>query len=426
MTTGQEVPKCSGTGDEAEVVYPLHQSTWSWLVSGFIVMAVLRIIVMLPSHARQNDFAHYYLSSRLLIEGKDSYRTRLQPLYDEFGFSFDDRIPNATNPPPLLWIIVPFSLPGTTVAHWLWSAFNGLSLAACLVMTRRMACANWPKRLWGLAVAVVLWSYPVFDHFAFSQVQLELAALLLGAFGLQRSGRPGAACALATLAATLKIFPVLMLPWFVFYSANGWREILRRIVIVGTVSLLIVATTGWALWQGFIEFGLPIISKGTINQWGNQSLPSLVLNIAATRWDFELSQDALRMWWLMASATGAVSILTSYLLVWATNGEARVKFSVLLFAIVVSGTTAWTHYFVFLIWPAIVAVDLTLRNPSHGRLVVTRLMIGLLVIPVGNLLASMLREPPVLVNVLLSYVPLFGAVLTAGLLVLSLSPRCFF
>jgi hypothetical protein len=393
------------------------------IVIVLLMAAILRIVFILPSRASQNDFAHYYLSSRLLIDGDDPYRTPLKPLYAAHGFVFDARIPTATNPPPLLWLIAPFSLMSPGVAHGMWSGFNGLSLVACLLMIRRMACADWPRTSWWFAVVAVLWSYPLFDHFAFAQVQLELAALLLGAFGLQQSGKPGASCVLVALAAMLKLFPVLMLPWFVFHSAVGWREVLRRLTIVGMVWLIIFAATGLTLWQGFLQHGLPVISTGVMNQWGNQSLPSLVLNVASASRGFVLTSESSRFWWSVASITGVVAVAASYVMVWAKKGESRVRFGVLLLAMVVCGTTAWTHYFVFLLWPAIVAVDLAWKHPATVRRVLTGVMVVLLVFPVGDLLASTLGEPPVIVKIFLGYLPFVGAVLSGGLLVSSFGFR---
>lgn len=413
----------SVNADVKESAHPASASLWFWLIVGLVVMAILRIAWMLPERARQNDFAHYYLSSRLLVEGHDPYRTPLKPLYESYGFVFDARIPNGTNPPPLLWLVVPFSLLPPAAAHWLWSAFNGVCLAACLAMIRRMVCADWSQRSWWAAILAVLISYPIVDHFVFSQVQLELAGLLLGAFGLQRSGRPRAACVLAAIAAALKLFPVLMLPWFVFSAATGFREMLRRTAIVAITGSLIVTATGLTFWQGFAERGLPVISMGTMNQWGNQSLPSLVLNIASTIQGLELNRDSNRFWWTAASAAGAVTLIASYLAVWVTNAEPRVKFGLLLLAMVISGATAWTHYLVFLIWPAVVVVDLAFTRPSPVRQIATGLMAILLVFPIGVYLNSALLERPILITVLLNYFPLLGILLAMGLLLASFTSR---
>lgn len=394
-----------------------------WLTAGLMILGMTRIIWMLPAHKDQNDFAHYYLSSRLLIEGRDPYGTPLEPLYESHGFKFDARIPNATNPPPLLWLVAPFSLLPPTAAHMTWATFSFLSLAVCLLLTRRWGCPEWPSTWWSTAVVIVLWSYPVFDHFKFSQVQLTLAALLLGAFACQQSKKPGWACGLAALAAAVKLFPVLVLPWFLLHGTDGWREVVRRVVIVFGVWGLVLVATGTEIWQEFVTYALPVISAGTQNQWGNQSLPSLVLNIAGASRGFSWDQDSSRFWWLLASITGAATLGGAYWILWSKTGDIRIKFAVLVLAMVISGTTAWTHYFVFLIWPALVAVDLATRQPTVVRRMTTGLMVLLLVLPLGDVLASALTDLPALANVCLGYSPLFGAALACGSLLTSLGTR---
>ena len=389
---------------------------WSVVIIVLLLAGVLRIVLALPSRANQNDFAHYYLSSRLLIDGSEPYRTPLEPLYAAHGFVFDARIPTATNPPPLLWLVAPFSLMSPKWAYWMWAGLNGMSLAACLVMCRHFACPDLPAKIWWFAVVAVVWSFPVFEHFAFSQVQLELAALLLGAFGLQRSGKPGAACALASVAAVLKLFPVLLLPWFVFYSASNWRAAVRRASIVAAVVAVIVMATGLTLWKDFIQYGLPVISTGVMNQWGNQSLPSLVLNLASAGQQFDLVPAASRTWWIIASLVGVLLLAMSYGLIWFKPRDSRLSFGLLLVAMVISGTTAWRHYFVILIWPALLAVELAWKRPESFRRLLTGVMVVLFVIPVGDVLASAAGTLPVLANILLGYLPLVGALSLGALL----------
>ena len=58
----------------------------SWLLTalalGLALLGFGRIARDLPSRADGNDFAHYYISSRLLLAGADLYSTPLQPEYE--------------------------------------------------------------------------------------------------------------------------------------------------------------------------------------------------------------------------------------------------------------------------------------------------------------------------------------------------------
>jgi hypothetical protein len=398
------------------------ESRWFMLVVVLLVAALFRIVYLLPSRANQNDFAHYYLSSRFLIDGEDPYRVPLKPYYETHGFVYNPRIPSATNPPLLLLVFAPLSLLPPGIAFWLWAGLNGASLAVGLVLTRRLVCADWPATSWWLAVAAVLWSFPILDHFAYSQVQLEIGALLLGAFHFQRTGKPGLGCALAAIAAVLKLFPVLVLPWFVFHSARNGKEIGRRVFIVGTVWLVAFLATGPALWQGFVQSGLPVISDWVMNQWGNLSLPSLVYNIASVVLGDAFTAQSNRFWWSIASLSGVALIAAAYAWVWASRTDSRIRFGVVVLAMVLSGTTAWTHYYVLLIWPSFVAVDLARTYPGMVRRVLTAIMGLLLVVPIGGMAVAAAADQPFLVNVFLGYMAFYGAILAGGLLMSAPAP----
>ena len=46
---------------------------------GLAAFGVVHVARVLPSRAISNDFAHYYISSRFLLTGRDVYTTPLQP-----------------------------------------------------------------------------------------------------------------------------------------------------------------------------------------------------------------------------------------------------------------------------------------------------------------------------------------------------------
>src|SRR5258708_38695741 len=77
---------------------------------GIAAMVVVWIATEVPERSRTIDFAHYYASSRVLIEGGNPYTTPLSALFDRWGFVYFEDIPFGTNPPPLLWLFAPFAL----------------------------------------------------------------------------------------------------------------------------------------------------------------------------------------------------------------------------------------------------------------------------------------------------------------------------
>jgi hypothetical protein len=104
------------------------------LALGLALFGVWHVARVLPSRAVGNDFAHYYISSRLLLTGADVYSTPLQPEYERWGFRYTHPIPSATNPPLLVAIFVPFAMLPPRAAFWAWAFFEVVCLGSMLVV----------------------------------------------------------------------------------------------------------------------------------------------------------------------------------------------------------------------------------------------------------------------------------------------------
>ena len=68
--------------------------------AGIVVLGLAglrKIGIALQFAATQNDFAHYYTSSRLLIDGAPLYTTPLAPLYAQYGFVYEKEMAVAMN-----------------------------------------------------------------------------------------------------------------------------------------------------------------------------------------------------------------------------------------------------------------------------------------------------------------------------------------
>jgi len=88
------------------------------------VLSLIRIGRMLPGQVCELDFSHYYVSSRLLLDGQSPYAAPMAPLYEEYGFVFYKEIPTATNPPLLLWLFAPFALLPPPAAFGAWRRYR--------------------------------------------------------------------------------------------------------------------------------------------------------------------------------------------------------------------------------------------------------------------------------------------------------------
>ncbi len=299
----------------------VFSNRWVRLIVVAVAAVLLtRLVVTLPGRATELDFSHYYVTSRLWIENRPVYGTPLAPEYARFGFTGSDDIRVATNPPLLVWLVAPVTLLPVRPAFWVWTTLQLASLATVLALT--VGRRQW--LVWLLALA----SPPVFYHLCTGQTQLLVAALLVGAYRL-RGRNDDAAVVCVVVAGLLKLFPLALLPWFV------WRRPLRLGLLAGSLLAVGVSVTGWGMWREFFAHGLPAVVA-----WAKAFQPNYSVALLA------------------AKATGLPVALWSVAILGVAYGwcawrrpEAATEFSVLTCAMLAASVTVQTHYLVLLIFP---------------------------------------------------------------------------
>ena len=249
-----------------------------WDIMAVIValVSLLRYAELMPQAAHASDFSHYYLSCRALLEGKSPYATPLVPMEKQYDLVLSENSTTGTNPPVLQWLFAPFALLSPRPAFWLWSLLQAISLGVMLWCTRRLLAGRLSTRAWRFIVCGSVASIPMLIHFTESQTQLLIGALLLVALVWQRAGRPVAACLAAVAAGILKLFPFVLLPWFIWRGGRTWRE---RIVLAGVsltaIGVLVIAS-GPAWWWDFHQHGLPSVDYWSRNFVFNYCLAAFV------------------------------------------------------------------------------------------------------------------------------------------------------
>jgi hypothetical protein len=329
---------------------------WSWcrqmartrlwdLVALIIAVAGLaQLAFLLPGRAVENDFADHYAGSRLLLEDHNPYTTPLAPEYQ---------------------LLAPVATWPVRVAFWVWTAVQAISLAAVLWMTRRLVGERLPPRAWRWIGAVTLASPAVFWHFFFGQTQLLLAALLLAAYARQRGGRPLEACVWVCLAGLLKLFPLALLPWFVYRADNEWRGRVRAGALAGVVLAIGVTVTGIGLWLDFVRYPSHILSGWAMGPtFFNFSISSLVTALAKETGGTHVSAKMVHAWWVAGAALGSTMLVLSYTVCFHDGGDPEAEFCLLTVMMLAGSVMAWGYYFVLLIFPVIVAVARLVQEPT--------------------------------------------------------------
>ena len=103
---------------------------------GFVLAIVLLFLGWIPKLGADrvfwyldNDFAHYYLTAKLVRNGVNPYLVQLAPLYGEYGFTPTRDISQAGAPPALAAVMAPLAGFSPMVAFGLWSLIQLSALA---------------------------------------------------------------------------------------------------------------------------------------------------------------------------------------------------------------------------------------------------------------------------------------------------------
>ncbi len=378
---------------------------------GVVIVFVLRLIklaVMLPSRANDLDFSHYYLASRLLLEGKSVYSTSLAPLYRQYGFVPFQDLSMETNSPPLLWLVSPLALLPPHQAFAIWVILEIGSLCVVFWLIWQLLGSKLSRRGWWFVCATVLASDAVYWHFYTSQVQLLLAATLLTAYALHKAGKHTSACLAVACAGVLKLFPFILLPWFVWRSGATIQGRIRRASIVLGFTTFVVLITGINQWKDFFQLGVPRLSRWALNFFPNHSIPSLVAKLGYTSGFF--ARSSIEGWWV--SVTIGLALIGLIYLVCLRNSPRRdeeIEFCLLSTAMLACAGFNQSHYFVLMIFPIVALCTRVMADPSMARVAWFSLIV-LLLNHLGPWGASGLDHHPYL-KILANHNGLYGLVM---------------
>jgi hypothetical protein len=346
-------------------------------VGAVVVMLLLlsRWVVILPSRWCDYDFNHYYVGSRMLLEGQNPYRTSIQAMSAALGFSYTEHLPVAGYPPSFLWLFMPLAALPPRAAYAIWVSVEIGCLILILRLTRRLLGARLSARGWLFVAVLTITSRPMTYHLLFSQTQLLLAALVLVAYAAHRAGKYGWACLVVSAAGILKFYPFILLPWFLWCGIGGMHARWRRLLGVIGFVLAIVVLTRPALWRDFFEYSIPAGVGDEIGRTFNYSLSGLVTNLGYAHHGFHPSPSAKQWWWFIGTMMGLATIAAAYYACVVTRSDPEVQFCLLCVAMLVGTVTVQGHYFVFLVFPLTVAALRIAARPTLSQVIYLTLIV---------------------------------------------------
>ncbi len=367
-----------------------------WLDVGAALVAVFScvcIALLLPGRARHYDFAHYYVARQLLFGSPNPYTASLARLYAQHGLVSDESVPHLTEPPTMLWLFAPLESLPPGAAFGLWVCLEIASLAMVLWLTRRLLEGRLSARGWRFVCAGTLASEALYYHFYFSQIQLLLAALLLAAYACQHRGKHWTACLAVTVAGLLKLFPFVLLPWFVWRSGGSRKARVGKAITVIMVAVVCFWLTGWSRWVDFSRDAMPIIADAAKRSLGQFSIVSFAAKFGG------------RMQ-TIGSLAGLALVAASYWRCASSGGDREAEFCLLTVAMLMGGMAVWPHYFVLLIFPMAVAAARIRARQSLLWIVLYALLV-LCLNDVETHTTAFLHGHPGL-EALVNYWPLYG------------------
>jgi alpha-1,2-mannosyltransferase len=322
----------------------------AWLL-GAVSAAVALVGGVTQATHRQLDIAVYLMGAHHLVDGR-LYLASLQPA-PHLPFTY---------PPFAALVFVPLTLLGLEAARVLWSVVNVAALFALLWLSIRAAWAGLAPARRSLVALVLMapayWIEPVHLTFAFGQVNIVLAALVLadltGTVGLGGPTVPRGI--LVGVAAAIKLVPLVFVPYLFLtrQTRAAWFS-LGTFVACSAVSAAFDPRVAWSYWT---RYAFDAKRVGGVFYISNQSLRAV-----ADRLDHRVVSTAA-----VTLASGVVLVAGLLLAAWAYRSSSP------LLGILVCATTGllvspitWAHHLVWVV-PVLAWLIWAEDRPAFGRI----------------------------------------------------------
>ena len=227
----------------------------------------------------RSDFPNYYVSSKLLLEGKD-----LSDLYSNEHFNklihsygIDQNGKFAPFPPATAFIMVPLAGFEPLTAKRIWTCINLLLLYAVIVLFRRISKLTMLQS----TSAILLLGGALFNNFYLGQVYLFVLFIWMLSY-LWAEKRTGLAGVLLATGISIKYFPIVSIP-ALFIKKNFKMLLATALSLIG-VALLSIIIIGVKPCNDFINSVLFDHLNGKLEgqnpyAFASQSWNSLALNL---------------------------------------------------------------------------------------------------------------------------------------------------
>jgi hypothetical protein len=319
----------------------------------YVTWSVVQWVTLTPT-ALQFDFVNYFGGAQAAAHGTD--------IYADFKRSWGSEawVVAYIYPPFFALVLAPLTSLGLLAAARIWllavhAAFFG-SLA--LILRIHPELSRGGRRLLLLASFGFM---PVYLNLKFQQVATVWLLLMTAALWATLRRRAGLAAAFIAAAASLKVSPIFLIPFFA--RLGRWRiAVLASVSLVGLTVVTMLAAPG--SWQ-FFTVVLPRIGLGTAN-WDNGSIDGLISRIAQLAPG--LFGGATQTVAKVVIVAAAVIVIGITLWCARSSGDTwtlRLGVAALITALLIVSSVTWQHHLVTLLLPIATGMAwITVRRPG--------------------------------------------------------------
>ncbi|VTS01086.1 membrane protein : Putative conserved integral membrane protein OS=Planctomyces maris DSM 8797 GN=PM8797T_17824 PE=4 SV=1: DUF2029 [Gemmata massiliana] len=293
------------------------------------------------------DFSQEWLSARNFWTGAPVYSPQRDAMLRHSGLDtpyFEAEMKWNAHPPVAVLVALPFGLiTDYAAAHLVWNCVTFfLFVLGFVLLARELGIdVRGGAAFWALAL-IVSWN-AIHQHLFQGQLGFLIAFLLIVGWIADHRGHQTAAGIAVGIAAAMKVFPGLVLVYFV--AAGRWRAVAVALLTGVLLHAVALALFGPAAFETYVRDVLPSLGRFQ-DSWLNVSFTGYWRRIG-----FALGAPAVgvavavacrllaivAIWWVGRSAVGADD-----------RGRA---FALAVVGMLLASPIAWTHYFVLLVIP---------------------------------------------------------------------------
>ncbi len=332
-------------------------SVWDWLPIALIwtTYFVFAYFVAMNDAFGLQTFDVYLNSGRALVDGEILYNGITGWIY--------------LYPPLLAQLMMPLAvLTEYQTTTLLWFSFNIALLAFSIAQLVPYIPERWVKPLWITPIVFL----PIWQAFYIGQVTIILMALLTAAWVARRKNRPGLAGTLIALAAWIKVFPGVLLLYFIW--KRDWKVVVGGVVAGTILGVFQVLISGPELMIDFLNVLFSLTAEGQPHAtFENLSIFAFASKLFQVNLHVEpLVVDNTLYTLTRFGLTAFIFALTAYTVlrsrVDTRRGSSAVwhfdlEYSLVILTILLLGSTLWISG----LPPVLLVVILMLRNLHHYR-----------------------------------------------------------